>query len=92
VIGVVLLRRFRTNGHLTELRDLAELPALPPKGWIIDYADGTGHGVVAWGKITLRSFQPGAHGPDVMIGMESQPPEKMQAALDAGWKPLATEA
>ena len=88
VIGVVLVRRFRVAGQLTELTHLAEVPALPPRGWHIDFADGTDSGVVAWGKITLRSFSPGAHGPRVAIHMDSEPGEGLQAALDAGWEPV----
>jgi hypothetical protein len=72
--------------QLTELSHLAEVPALPPKGWQIDYADGTGSGVVAWGKVTLRDFRPGAYSPAVTIHMDSEPGDLMQAALDAGWK------
>jgi len=82
------VRRFRTDGQLTEVSHLAELPALPPKGWQIDFADGTGTGVVAWGKVTLRSFSPGCHGPRVTIHLDTEAAEKLPAALEAGWKPV----
>jgi hypothetical protein len=86
MIGVMLHRRFRGDGRLTELCHLAELAALPCKGWQVDFADGTGIGVVAWGKITLRDFSPGVHPPQVAIYFDSEPPERLELARQAGWK------
>src|SRR5262245_42172759 len=86
MIGVILVRRFRIDGGLVLLSHLAELPALPPKGWHIDYNDESGIGVVAWGQVKLRDFSPGAYGPRVTVYMDSEAAERMPAAQAAGWK------
>ena len=88
MIGVTITRRFRLDGQLVELSHLAELPALPAKGWQIDYADNSGFGTVAWARITLRDFSPGAHAPAITIHMESEAGERLEPARAAGWKPV----
>jgi len=88
MILCTLIRRFRINGALVELSHLAELPPLPPAGWTVDFSDTSGAAKAAWGRLTLRTFSPGIHPPQIAIYFDTEAPEKLAPAREAGWKEM----
>lgn len=90
VIVARIVRRFKVNGSLRELARIMEAPALPTRGMVIDFGDGTGEAAVAFVKLNLRpvEFVPGFYPTGVQIHTESEPGDRLEHAEAAGWRPV----
>lgn len=96
-ITALVIRRFNVKADgvasITQVVKSLELPALPSPGTLLDFADGTGAAPISMISMHALGRQPPpVAAPRVQLRMKTEPGDRLQPALDAGWVALPVEA
>jgi len=92
-LTVLVIRRFgvKANGvaSIAQVVKSLELPALPCRDVVLDFADGTGEALVSTVRMRAMGEHPPAVGPPrVEIKMRTEDGAGLVCVLKAGWAPL----
>ena len=90
MISVLVVRRFKTHGPSIEVARVLDLPSLPLHGYQLVFEDGSGEAGVA--AMRMRAWpsprDPGVYPVAVEIRTGTEPVERLEPALLAGWTRL----
>jgi len=90
-LGVLVVRRFKIGpAAVAEVCRVVEFPALPDRGTVLDFADGTGAAGVSEVRMRASSpdWQPGLYPLSIEVRTAREDGERLGPALEAGWKKL----
>jgi hypothetical protein len=91
MIAVCVVRRFKIGpAVIAEACRVLEFPALPDRGTVLDFADGTGAAGVSEVRLRASSpeWQPGLYPVSIEVRTAREDGERLGPALEAGWTKL----
>jgi hypothetical protein len=96
-IAALVVRRFgvEVNGvaSIAQVAKQVELPALPGHGTLLDFADHTGAAPISMISMhAVGAHPPALAPPRVELRCKTEPADRLQPALEAGWVALPMES